>query len=70
MTETAGVINCLVSSGYRAKADSSSGMRCGAGLGRRLLRMAGGGGAVAGSVGLTHVDRSLCKWEEVCVQRG
>lgn len=32
--------------------------------------MAGGGGAVAGSVGLTHVDRSLCKWEEVCVRRG
>ena len=31
LTETAGVINCLVSSGYRAKADSSSGMRCGAG---------------------------------------
>lgn len=31
LTETAGVINCLVSSGYRAKADSSSGMRCGVG---------------------------------------
>ena len=47
LTETAGVINCLVSSGYRAKADSSSGMRCGAGPGRRQLTMAGGGGQLA-----------------------
>lgn len=33
LTETAGVINCLVSSGYRVMADSSSGMGCGEGRG-------------------------------------
>lgn len=69
LTETAGVINCLVSSGYRAKADSSSGMRCGVGPRPEAAENGRlGGWAAAGSVGLTHVDRSLCKCEEVCVQ--
>lgn len=67
LTETAGVINCLVSSGYRVMADGSSGMGRGAGRGPgRPGRMAGRR-AAAGFGSPTHRARCLCQREEVYV---
>lgn len=73
LTETAGVINCLVSSGYCAKADSSSGM-CGVGRGHpvaaELVRMAGRkagswlSGAHTQAGACASVRRSICRGRE------
>lgn len=70
LTETAGVISALSHLVTEQRQTASSGDEVrGAGPGPEAAENGRqGGGAAAGSVGLTHVDRSLCKCEEVCVQ--